>query len=83
MKKVCELILSGNRISQNDAFTFIAEYLNIQNKLFTNKDISDILQLIELGVFDLMYAVKEYCRLKKYTIYHLSNKGVLLKVWIE
>lgn len=83
MKNFCQNVLSHGRVTEDELFRFIGEYLDLKGKTFTGQDIPQIVYAIRANLFSLDYAINEYCRLKDFQVYKLYNNQRLVKAWIE
>lgn len=84
MKNFVTTVLGGQRININDLYAFIAEYCELKGKTLKNGDIEQIVTLIQHRMFNLDYAIKEYCKIKNYSIVTLSYiQGKPIKVWLN
>lgn len=83
MKKFIKKIISGQQVSQNEFYKFIAEYCELQNKTLKQGDLEKIGMAIQHGILDFHFAIDEYCRLKNYTLCKLYNGNKLIKLWFQ
>jgi hypothetical protein len=83
-KKLVTKILSSNQISLEDLNTFVSEYTHEKlDKNITSQELSGIIQMIQMGMFDLRYAALEAAKMLGLHVLTIADKnGVLLKTHI-
>ena len=60
MKEFINKIINNQQVNLNELHTFIVDYCKLmENKIPTQEELSGIVQLIQMKMFDLIYAVKQ------------------------
>lgn len=85
MVEIIKKILSNQNISINELSEFLIEYI----KLFSGKEpnsneLQTMVQMIQIGMFDLNYMIKNACIKLNLQLYEITNQhGQLIKRYIN
>jgi hypothetical protein len=83
--ETCSKILANQQISAEELVPFLVDYCIAQGK--KEQDITNnlplILQLVQIGAFDIIYAIKEYTKISNKQLIALKDSnGVILNQYI-
>lgn len=83
-KELIQRLLSSNTVTSEDLNEFISQYtFNKLNRHITGEELQGISQLIQMGVFNLRYAVIEVATdLKLNVMNALDKNGHILKTYV-
>lgn len=83
MKEKIKQLLKKRNIEVNDLVDFIILYLNDRNKKYSQNELNAIIQLFQLGVFDLTTTLETACIFYNYPLQKLYDKnGEPIMIWI-
>jgi hypothetical protein len=80
---LCQRVLSRQQIRQEELAEFVIDYCTSKGKPEIVNHISEVMQLIMMGSFNLNHIISEYVKDHNKQLCTLSKDGVLIKQWIE
>ena len=85
MKEFITKIINNQEINLGELNTFIVDYCKLmENKIPTQEELSGIVQLIQMKIFDLIYAVKQAAIKLNIQINSIYDKhGNLIRMFIS
>jgi DNA-directed RNA polymerase specialized sigma subunit len=80
----CKKIIANEQVDVNELSEFIAEYCISQKREDGLPYIPVFIQLIQMGQFDLIEAIKRYCASNgKQFLSIIDKNGLIITQWIE
>jgi len=85
MKEIIKKIIAGGQISQPDIVEFITKITDLFEKpIRSPQELEGIILMIQMGQFDIMYAVKLACIKLDIPLRILYDKnGIIIKQYIQ
>jgi hypothetical protein len=82
--KTCQKILRNEQVDANEISEFLAEYCLSQGREDGLKYIPAFIQLLQMGQFDVIAAIKKYSAHNNKQFYSILDQGGnIIKQWIE
>ena len=85
MKNFINKIVNNEQVNLTELNTFIVDYCKLmKNKIPTQEELSGIVQLIQMNIFDLIFAVKQAAQKLNIQINSIYDKhGNMIRMFIS